>query len=454
MNARAYKRTLEVVQYPQLKIAYKNTDLFNSLISKKDKIAVIGLGYVGLPLALHMAEIYKVIGFDINESKVEKLKHNIDPCNEMKKDDFYNRDIGFVSEEKILSEAKFFIVAVPTPINEDKEPDLAPLRSATKIVARSMSKGSIIVFESTVFPGCTEEVCVPILEQESGLKFNEDFYVGYSPERINPGDKVNTFKSITKIVSGSTKEALEIIGNVYEEVLEAGIFKASCIKVAEAAKIVENTQRDVNIALMNELTYIFDNLGIGVNEVLSAASTKWNFLKFFPGLVGGHCIGVDPYYLIHKANEINLNPSLIKSARDANERMSSHIGLKIMKRACTLGKHNRDIKILVKGITFKENVSDIRNSKVIDMVELLQSFDYQVFLEDPYADPEEVKKIYRLKLGLPDKKMKFDVVVMAVNHNVYHQIENMENLITKNGFLFDVRGSFKNLIESKRYMAI
>lgn len=456
MKALAYNhQEMATVLKTPLKIAYKQTNLFQDLLDKKESIAVVGLGYVGLPLALHMAAKYNVVGFDISTSKIENLKNHIDPCEEVASQDFLEKDIQFSATIETIYNSKFFIVAVPTPIDDQKNPNLSPLISATKTVAKSLKEGDIVVFESTVYPGCTEEVCVPILESLSGLTYNKDFFVGYSPERINPGDTVNTFATIKKIVSASHPKALDVVAKVYNEVVTAGIHKATNIKVAEAAKVVENTQRDINIALMNELTFIFDKIGISINDVLEAAGTKWNFLKFFPGLVGGHCIGVDPYYLIHKAKELNEGASLIRAGRNVNEKMPYHLGMKIIKEACKFKKENKDISILIKGITFKENVKDIRNSKVINLIKLLQNFNYDITLEDPYAEAEDVQKHYEMTLsGKEHTSKKYDVVVMAVNHDTYHNDDTIEGLLQENGFVFDVRGTFKHLFNSHKYLSI
>ncbi len=429
-------------------------DLFDRLMNKEAEMAVIGLGYVGLPLAVYMASTFRVKGYDINSEKVKTIQSNVDPCGELDAKVFENKDITYTDDYKELSSASFFIVAVPTPIDEHKQPNLNPLSSATTMVAKNLKKGDVVVFESTVYPGCTEEVCVPILEGISGLKYNEDFFIGYSPERINPGDEKHTFTQITKVVSGSNKETLDTVAKVYSEVVLAGVHKASSIKVAEASKIVENTQRDVNIALMNELSYIFSKAGIAISDVLEAAGTKWNFLNFFPGLVGGHCIGVDPYYLMHKANELGVTPNLITASRETNEHMYIHIGRQIERMTEKTNKNNKDISILVRGITFKENVQDLRNSKVIDLVDYLRLRGYPVTIEDPYADKNEAMDRYKIDLKEDALTDEYDVVVMGVNHDLYHEEGNLDKLIKEDGFMFDIRGTFGKYVRNRKYKTI
>lgn len=441
-----------------LKIQKKTApSLFQDLIEKRESIAVIGLGYVGLPLALEIASKFRVNGFDINTSKIQQLKQKIDPCNELSSIAFENKDIIFTYNQEDLVKAKFYIVAVPTPVNNEKKPDLTILKAATKTVAQNLKKGDVVVFESTVYPGCTEEVCVPILEAYSSLQYNQDFFVGYSPERINPGDTQHTFSTITKIVSGSNDETLDTIAKVYNEVVKAGIHKAPSIKVAEAAKVVENTQRDVNIALMNELKYIFDKIGISTQDVLKAAGTKWNFLNFFPGLVGGHCIGVDPYYLIHKATELNIETPLIKSSRLQNENLAEYLARKIAVELFYNNKENTQTHILIRGITFKENVKDIRNSKVANLIYHLKNYGYQITIEDPYAEADEVFHEYGYTLT-PESEITqtFDFVVMAVNHEHYHTFDQhyMESQLTSNGIVLDIRGTFDYKFKKHRYITL
>src|SRR5688572_9185843 len=360
--------------------------MYQELIDKKAKLAVIGLGYVGLPIALEFAKKISVIGFDINEGRVELMRKCIDPSNELVKEDFDNCDIYFTSRLEELREAKFFIVAVPTPVDQHNVPDLTPVKKASETIGKVLKKGDYVVFESTVYPGCTEDDCLPIIEKLSGLKNLKDFKLGYSPERINPGDKTHTLSKVVKVVSGCDDESLEEIAKVYELVVDAGVHRASSIKVAEAAKIIENTQRDLNIALMNELSIIFDKMGINTYEVLEAAGTKWNFLRFSPGLVGGHCIGVDPYYLTYKANELGYNSRVILAGRYINDNMSLYVARKIVRHIISHVSDVKAAKVLVMGATFKENVSDIRNSKVADVVKELKEF----FLNVDVVDPHEI----------------------------------------------------------------
>lgn len=437
------------------KVAYKKDQLFNKLINKKENIAVVGLGYVGLPLAVHMADKFKVIGFDVNESKVMQLLQHKDPCNELPEEEFKGKDISFTTNDEILKEAKFYIVAVPTPIDNLKKPNLVPIKSATATIAKYLKKGDCVVFESTVYPGCTEEVCVPILERISRLKFNKDFTVGYSPERINPGDKNHTFTKIKKIVSGSTNEALELVAKVYETVVVAGVHKAPTLRVAEAAKVVENIQRDVNISLMNELSQIFSVLDINTKDVLKAAGTKWNFHNYFPGLVGGHCIGVDPYYLISKAKEMKYNPKLLEQAREVNEGMINHIALQLERKLYTKRFRIKDVSVLVKGIAFKENVNDIRNSKTADLCLELIKRGYNVVVEDYLVDPKEVKRHYGIDMNKKSVK-EFDAIVLAVDHQDYNHLAYYDYLKrgNKETVIFDVKGNKKDKFPSEVYMSL
>lgn len=437
------------------KVAYKKDQLFNKLINKKENIAVVGLGYVGLPLAVHMADKFKVIGFDVNESKVMQLLQHKDPCNELPEEEFKGKDISFTTNDEILKEAKFYIVAVPTPIDNLKKPNLVPIKSATATIAKYLKKGDCVVFESTVYPGCTEEVCVPILERISRLKFNKDFTVGYSPERINPGDKNHTFTKIKKIVSGSTNEALELVAKVYETVVVAGVHKAPTLRVAEAAKVVENIQRDVNISLMNELSQIFSVLDINTKDVLKAAGTKWNFHNYFPGLVGGHCIGVDPYYLISKAKEMKYNPKLLEQAREVNEGMINHIALQLERKLYTKRFRKKDVSVLVKGIAFKENVNDIRNSKTADLCLELIKRGYNVVVEDYLVDPKEVKRHYGIDMNKKSVK-EFDAIVLAVDHQDYNHLAYYDYLKrgNKETVIFDVKGNKKDKFPSEVYMSL
>lgn len=426
------------------------------IVNKKKSIAVIGLGYVGLPIALAFAKKVRVIGFDINRERVEMMKKKIDPSNELPSEEFENADIQFTADIEDLKKAHFFIVAVPTPIDEHNLPDLKPLLSACHSVAKVLKKGDYVVFESTVYPGCTEEDCVPILEKESGLKAYKEFKVGYSPERINPGDKEHTITKIIKVVSGCDKESLEEISKVYEIIVEPGTFKAKSIKVAEAAKIIENTQRDVNIALMNELSIIFSRMNINIYDVIEAASTKWNFLKFYPGLVGGHCIGVDPYYLTYKAESLGYHARIINSGRYVNDSMGFYVAKNTVKKIIAAGKNPRNAKVLIMGFTFKENVSDIRNSKVADIVKELQSYSVKVDIVDPLADKEEVEKEYGLTLIKKAKNKHYDAIIVAVNHKQYLGLseKDFKQLMKPKAVLVDVKGIYKDKIKTLDYWSL
>ncbi len=430
-------------------------DIFDQLLKKESYLSVIGLGYVGLPIALSFAKKVNVIGFDIKQDRVQMMKNHQDPSQELSSSDFENSSIEFTSNAEDLKKARFHIVAVPTPIDKHCLPDLKPLLAATHSVGQALKKGDIVVYESTVYPGCTEEECIPILEKLSGLKFNEDFFVGFSPERINPGDKEHSLHNICKIVSGSTPEALEIIAKTYALVVEVGVHKASCIKVAEAAKIIENTQRDVNIALMNELSMIFNKMGINTYEVLEAAGTKWNFLKFYPGLVGGHCIGVDPYYLTFKAKEFRHHPIIIESGRCINDNMGFYIAEMIIKKIIELGNPIKGCNILVMGATFKENVTDIRNSKVADIVHALQSYGVNVDVVDAFADSDEVYHEYGFHLT-KNSRNDYQAVIMAVQHHQYAELDEsyFENITKDNAVFFDVKGIFRNKIKKLCYLSL
>jgi len=428
--------------------------LYNKLVKKEATLAVIGLGYVGLPIALAFARKLKVIGFDINDERVKMMKKGIDPSNELTKDDFKGCDISFTSSLNDLKKAQFFVVAVPTPIDEHNLPDLTPLLAASTTVGKVLKKGDYVVFESTVYPGCTEEDCIPVLEKHSGLKFVKDFKVGYSPERINPGDKEHTITKIKKVVSGCDKESLDTVAKVYETIIEPGVHRASSIKVAEAAKIIENTQRDVNIALMNELSIIFNKMGINTFDVLEAAGTKWNFLKFFPGLVGGHCIGVDPYYLTHKAEALGYHARVINSGRYVNDSMGFYVAKNIVKKIIAAGKNISKSKVLVMGATFKENVSDIRNSKVADVVKELKSFGVKVDVVDPYAESEELKHEYGFGLNKIGKG--YDGIIVAVNHNEYKQLDEKYflSIMSPKGVLADVKGMYRGKFKKLNYWSL
>jgi len=429
--------------------------MYNSLLNKEKKMAVIGLGYVGLPIALEFARKVSVIGFDINPDRVALMNKGIDPSNELESSDFEGCDITFTANAEDLKEASFFIVAVPTPIDIGNNPDLTPVLAASKTVGNAISKGDYVVYESTVYPGCTEEDCVPVIEQVSGLKGVEDFKVGYSPERINPGDKEHTLRSIVKVSAGCDAESAEIIAKVYELVVDAGVHRASSIRVAEAAKIIENTQRDVNIALINELSIIFNRMGINTYEVLEAAGTKWNFLNFRPGLVGGHCIGVDPYYLTHKAEKLGYHAQIINSGRFVNDSMGGYVAKQTVKKIIAKGKHIQNAKVLVMGATFKENVSDIRNSKVVDTVKELESFGVQVDVIDPHASPEEIKHEYGYDL-VDKPNPKYDGVIVAVNHSEYENLpeSHFEELVDADGVFVDLKGIYRGKIKKFLYWSL
>lgn len=431
-------------------------DLYDKLIKKEAKLGVIGLGYVGLPIALAFAKKISVIGFDINEKRVEMMKNHIDPSGELEAEDFANSDIEFTANLEDLKKAQFFIVAVPTPIDDHNKPDLRPLIGSSTTVGKVLKPGDYVVYESTVYPGCTEEDCIPVLEEYSGLKFRSDFKVGYSPERINPGDKEHTITKILKVVSGCDQESLDLISKVYEIIVEPGVHKASSIKVAEAAKIIENTQRDVNIALMNELSIIFNRLGINTYEVLEAAGTKWNFLKFFPGMVGGHCIGVDPYYLTYKAEELGYHARIINSGRYVNDSMGNYVAKQTVKKILAQGKNVAGAKVLVMGATFKENVSDIRNSKVADVVKELRSYMVDVEISDPYADSDELMEEYGFGL-IPELQNYYDAIIVAVNHDEYVRMTSADFkklMRDDKGILVDVKGIYRNTIKDMLYWSL
>ena len=417
--------------------------MFKALKNREKTISVIGLGYVGLPLALEFASAFRVIGFDISAERVAMMRNSQDPSRELAPEAFAGRDILFTSDPDDLKQAQFHVVAVPTPIDIHKVPNLNPVISASHSVGKALKKGDYVIFESTVYPGCTEEDCVPILERESGLVMGEDFKVGYSPERINPGDKERTIASILKIVSGCDEESLEEIALVYGAIIKAGIYKASSIKVAEAAKVIENTQRDLNISLMNELAMIFDRMGIDTQEVLKAAGTKWNFIKLQPGLVGGHCIGVDPYYLIHKAMALGFDPQVINSGRRINDLMPAFVAKKLTQLLIGKGKYPQHTRVLVMGITFKENVSDIRNSKVADLITELNLFAIRTDILDPYADPEEVKKQYGFDM-VSEPGDQYDAVIVAVNHDVFrkYDIAALKLLMKEDPVLVDIKALY------------
>lgn len=429
--------------------------MYQELIDKKAKLAVIGLGYVGLPIALEFAKKISVIGFDINESRVEMMKNGIDPSNELEKKDFEGCDIFFTSKLEELKQANFFIVAVPTPVDQHNVPDLTPVKKASEAIGRVLKKGDYVVFESTVYPGCTEEDCLPIIEKLSGLKNRIDFKLGYSPERINPGDKTHTLSKVIKVVSGCDDESLKEIAKVYELVVAAGVHQASSIKVAEAAKIIENTQRDLNIALMNELSIIFDKMGINTFEVLEAAGTKWNFLKFYPGLVGGHCIGVDPYYLTYKSSELGFDSKVILAGRYINDGMSLYVARKVVRYITKNVSNVQSARVLVLGATFKENVSDIRNSKVADVVKELQSFSVNVDVHDPYASSEELMHEYGF--GLTEiNGTDYDAVILAVSHEPYKKMDEayLESITKPHAVIYDLKGLYRDKIKNRIYWSL
>lgn len=411
----------------------------------KRKIAVVGLGYVGLPVAVAFGKQQEVVGFDINETRINELKNGYDRTNEVTDNDLKESNIIFTNQPEELGKVDFIIVAVPTPINKNNQPDLTPLLKASETVGKALTKDTIVVYESTVYPGATEEDCVPVLEEFSDLTNGKDFFVGYSPERINPGDKVHTFETITKVVSGQTPEVLDVVAEVYSMVVKAGVHKASSIKVAEAAKVIENTQRDVNIALMNEIAIIFDKVGIDTTEVLEASGTKWNFLNFKPGLVGGHCIGVDPYYLTHKAQELGHHPEVILAGRRINDNMSKHVAANIIKELLKKGIEVQGMSINLLGLTFKENCPDLRNTKVIDIVRELEEYGMNVKVNDVEADNSTAKKLYDIDLIDKNEMTKSDALIFAVSHNDY--VENKSfylELLNDNGVLIDIKGLIKD----------
>lgn len=429
--------------------------MYNKLVNKETKLSLIGLGYVGLPIALEFAKKIKVVGFDIKPERVELMKKGIDPSNELSSEAFENTDILFTSNPEELKEASFHIIAVPTPTDIHNLPDLAPVLKATETVGSVLKRGDYVVYESTVYPGCTEEDCIPVLERCSGLKVGTDFKVGFSPERINPGDRNHTLTKIVKITSGSDPEASENIAKVYELIIEAGVFRASSLKVAEAAKIIENTQRDINIAFMNELSIIFNRMNINTFEVIEAAGTKWNFLKFYPGLVGGHCIGVDPFYLSYKAKALGYHPQMIDSGRFVNDSMGRYVGKQTVKKIIATGKTPVNLRILLMGFTFKEDVTDIRNSKVIDIYNELTDFGVSVDVIDPGASAEDVKREY--DVALTDKPTgKYDAIILAVSHKEYLSLDEdwFQNLLTDKGILVDVKGVMRKKIKNILYWSL
>ncbi|NBB88163.1 MAG: nucleotide sugar dehydrogenase [Bacteroidetes bacterium] len=404
------------------------------------QIAIVGMGYVGLPLALAFAERWQVVGFDIDQDKISSLQQKRDPSNEIPASSFENRQITFSAQESALEDCSIYIVAVPTPVDDRKVPDLGPLLSATQLIGRFLSLGDMVIYESTVYPGCTEEDCVPILAASSGLTYKADFKVGYSPERINPGEQSRTVEKITKVISACDSKALNIIEELYREVLQGGVYAASSIKVAEAAKVIENTQRDLNISFVNELSMIFDN----TYEVIEAAGTKWNFAKYYPGLVGGHCIGVDPYYLLFKARQLGHAPQVILSGRRINDGMPAYIAKRLVQMIIKKGRNPKNSKVLMLGVTFKENVSDVRNSKVADLVHELHQYSIQVDVSDPMASPSDVHRQHGLKL-IEDIKGPYDAIIVAVAHRAYerYRMQDFEGWLNADvGILFDLKGLY------------
>lgn len=420
------------------------SDLYNRIISRQEKISLVGLGYVGMPIAVAFAKKVDVVGYDFNEKKIELYKKGIDPTKEVGNEVIRKTSVEFTSDESKLREAKFHIVAVPTPVNDDHTPDLSPVEGASRIVGRNLSKGSIVVYESTVYPGVTEDICVPILEEESGLKCGIDFKVGYSPERINPGDKVHRLETITKIVSGMDEETLDIVAKVYELVVEAGVHRAESIKVAEAAKVIENSQRDINIAFMNELSIIFNKMGIDTQAVLKAAGTKWNFLNFYPGLVGGHCIGVDPYYLTYKAEELGYHSQIILSGRRINDDMGKYVAENLVKKLIEADIPVKNAKVAILGFAFKENCPDTRNTKIIDIVKELNEYGIDPLIADPQADEEEAERLYGIKFVEKKSITNMNAVILAVAHDEFKQIsmQEMDSFYNTDGekVLLDLKG--------------
>lgn len=428
-------------------------NLYEKIKNKEEKISLVGLGYVGMPIAVSFAKKVNVIGFDISEEKVELYKKGIDPTKEVGDDVIKSTTVEFTADESKLKEAKFHIVAVPTPVNADHTPDLRPVESASRTVGRNLTKGSIVVFESTVYPGVTEEICIPILEKESGMKCGEDFKVGYSPERINPGDKVHRLETIVKVVSGMDEESLDIIAKVYELVVDAGVHRAESIKVAEAAKVIENSQRDINIAFMNELSIIFNKMGIDTKAVLKAAGTKWNFLNFSPGLVGGHCIGVDPYYLTYKAEQLGYHSQIILSGRRINDDMGKYVVENLIKNLIKADVPVKDAKVAILGFTFKENCPDTRNTRVIDIVNELKEYGLTPMIADPEADVEEAKHEYGIDFDSVEDIKEMDAIVVAVGHDQFLRFTQEEfNKMFKEGsneskVLLDIKG----ILDRKEY---
>jgi nucleotide sugar dehydrogenase len=425
----------------------KKMSLYEDIVNGKEKLSLVGLGYVGMPIAVAFARKIKVVGFDLNAAKIDLYKSGVDPTNEVGDDVIKNTTVEFTADPSKLREAKFHIVAVPTPVNDDHTPDLTPVEGASRILGQNLTKGSIVVFESTVYPGVTEDICVPILEKESGLKCGVDFKIGYSPERINPGDKVHRLETITKIVSGMDEETLNEVAHIYELVVEAGVYRAESIKVAEAAKVIENSQRDINIAFMNELSIIFNKMGIDTKSVLSAAGTKWNFLKFQPGLVGGHCIGVDPYYLTYKAEQLGYHSQIILSGRRINDDMGKYVAENLVKNLIKADIPVKSAKVAILGFTFKENCPDTRNTKVIDIYKELQEYGITPMVVDPAADAAEAKRLYGITFNTMEDIKEMDAVIVAVSHKQFLTLdkEKISSLYSKahaKKVLVDIKGIF------------
>ncbi len=427
--------------------------VYEDLVNHKTKLSLVGLGYVGMPIAVSFSKHIDVIGFDVNKEKIEKYKAGIDPTNEVGNEGIKNCAVDFTSDEERLKEAKFHIVAVPTPVNSDHTPDLRPVEGASHTVGRNLTKGSIVVYESTVYPGVTEDICVPILEKESGLKCGVDFKVGYSPERINPGDKVHRLETIIKIVSGMDEDSLEEIANVYSLVVEAGVYRAESIKVAEAAKVIENSQRDINIAFMNELSMIFNRMGIDTQAVLNAAGTKWNFLPFRPGLVGGHCIGVDPYYLTYKAEQLGYHSQIILSGRRINDDMGKYVAESLVKNLIRAEAPIRNAKVAILGFTFKENCPDTRNTKVIDIVNELREYGIEPVIADPEADAAEAEALYGIKFTDIKDIKDCDAVILAVQHDVFAKYTpaDFDKMYSADGSHQKILSDVKGILDRRIY---
>ncbi len=436
----------------------KGMNLYEKIVNGEEKLSLVGLGYVGMPIAVAFAKKIKVIGFDLNEAKINLYKNGIDPTNEVGNEVIKNTKVDFTADPTRLKEAKFHIVAVPTPVNEDHTPDLTPVEGASRLLGQNLTKGSIVVFESTVYPGVTEDICVPILEKESGLKCGVDFKIGYSPERINPGDKVHRLETITKIVSGMDEETLEEVAKVYELVVDAGVYRAESIKVAEAAKVIENSQRDINIAFMNELSMIFHKMGIDTKAVLEAAGTKWNFLKFFPGLVGGHCIGVDPYYLTYKAEQLGYHSQIILSGRRINDDMGKYVAESLVKNLIKADIQVKGAKVAILGFTFKENCPDTRNTKVIDIYKELGEYGITPVVVDPAADADEAKRLYGITFATMEDVKDMDAVLIAVAHDLFlgyekEQVSGFFNPAHSKKVLMDIKGILhKQEYDTEDYM--